>query len=209
MALKFINFLTTGKEKQLKLYDQIDKIPVKIFYEIMNTQNLNLLNPLKQKVKKEKLEKIWNNLIDSYYKKSNIRSYNNFLRETIRRESLRNKIVTLNAIYIVLSRSSNKLNINICKSILTKDFNITNHNLKFLKSTILREKSRLQLLDKKNIDKNKKEEINFWKIVSHVEQGLGYQLDIDKITLARWIEIVASLKEKVLSLQSNVRRKNK
>lgn len=209
MVLKFIDSLMTGKVKQSRLYDQADKIPVKVFYQVMNTQNLNLLNPQNEKVKKEKLEEIWNNLLDEYYRKSNIKSYNNFFRETKQREGLRNKVITLNAVYIILSRSTNEDKILICKNILTKDFNIQNHNLKFLKSLILREKSRLKLLDKKQKKDNKREEVNFWKLVSQVEQSLGYQLDIEKVTLSRWIEIIATLKEKALNLKSHGRRQNK
>lgn len=209
MVLKFIDSLMTGKAKQSRLYDQAEKIPVKIFFQVMNTQNLNLLNPQNEKVKKEKLEEIWNNLIDEYYKKSNIKSYNHFFRETKQREGLRNKVITLNAVYIILSRSTNEDKILICKNILTKDFSIQNHNLKFLKSLILREKSRLKLLDKKQKKDNKREEVNFWKLVSQVEQSLGYQLDIEKVTLLRWIEIIATLKEKALNLKSHGRRQNK
>lgn len=209
MVLKFIDSLMTGKVKQSRLYDQAEKIPVKIFFQVMNTQNLNLLNPQNEKVKKEKLEEIWNNLLDEYYRKSNIKSYNNFFRETKQREGLRNKVITLNAVYIILSRSTNEDKILICKNILTKDFNIQNHNLKFLKSLILREKSRLKLLDKKQKKDNKREEVNFWKLVSQVEQSLGYQLDIEKVTLSRWIEIIATLKEKALNLKSHGRRQNK
>ncbi len=209
MVLKFIDSLMTGKVKQSRLYDQADKIPVKVFYQVMNTQNLSLLNPQNEKVKKEKLEEIWNNLIDEYYKKSNIKSYNHFFRETKQREGLRNKVITLNAVYIILSRSTNEDKILICKNILTNDFGILNHDLKFLKSLILREKSRLKLLDKKQKKENNKEEINFWKLVSQVEQSLGYQLDIEKVTLLRWIEIIATLKEKALNLKSHGRRQNK
>lgn len=209
MVFKFINSLMTGRESQSKLYDRIDKIPVRVFYEVTNTSNLNLLNPQGIKISQKKLEETWNNLLDEYYRKSNSKSYNNFFRDTKQRESLRNKIITFNAIYIVLSRSTNEQRIQRCKNVLTLDFGIKNYDLKYLKSLILREKSRLELLDKKQKQNAKAEEFNFWKIVSQVEQSLNYQLDIDKITLARWIEIIATLKEKVSNIKSHGRRQNK
>lgn len=109
----------------------------------------------------------------------------------------------------MLSRSTNEQRIQRCKNVLTLDFGIKNYDLKYLKSLILREKSRLELLDKKQKQNAKAEEFNFWKIVSQVEQSLNYQLDIDKITLARWIEIIATLKEKVSNIKSHGRRQNK
>lgn len=155
------------------------------------------------------MKKIWNNLLDQYYKRSNSKAYNNFFRDTKQRESLRNKIITFNAIYIILLRSSNEPRIEKCKHILVNEFGIKNHDPQYIKSLILREKSRLELLDKKQQSDTKREEINFWKIVAQIEQSLGYQLDIEKVTLARWIEIISTLKEKAQNINKNGRRQNK
>lgn len=64
-------------------------------------------------------------------------------------------------------------------------------------------------MDKKQQSDTKREEINFWKIVAQIEQSLGYQLDIEKVTLARWIEIISTLKEKAQNINKNGRRQNK
>ena len=124
-----------------------------------------------------------------------MRSYNNFLREGKEREGLRNKVYTCHAASLVFFYSTKKDHIERAQVVL-REFGITSSDHKIIKSSILREKSRLETLDKKNEIKNKKEEINFFRLVAKVEQALGYSINIDKIVLAHWLEIIKSLADK-------------
>ena len=67
------------------------------------------------------------------------------------------------------------------------------------KQKINLEKTRLQMLvselKRTENEGNKQEEVNFWKTIAVVERGLSRSLDVEKITVARWIEIVNDLKE--------------
>lgn len=73
-----------------------------------------------------------------------------------------------------------------------------------IESALLKEKSKLELLDHVSQKNVKSEEINFYKLLTNVENALGRQLDVDKITLAHWIELVEYIK---LKNAENGRRK--
>ena len=45
--------------------------------------------------------------------------------------------------------------------------------------------------------------VDFWNLVSKVEMSLGYQIDVDKIVLARWLSIIESIKEKSNNIKKN------
>ena len=52
-----------------------------------------------------------------------------------------------------------------------------------------------------------KEEMNFWRTIATVERGLGRSLDVEKISVARWIEIINDLKEHYKQLNNGRRKK--
>ncbi|MCK5017847.1 MAG: hypothetical protein KAS32_12360 [Candidatus Peribacteraceae bacterium] len=91
-----------------------------------------------------------------------------------------------------------------------KEFGHTDlEDLGKIERTIARKRSSLNLLDKRKKSDVKKEKINFWRLVSKVETARNFQLDVEKITLARWVEIVKEIKEINTNNQRNGRRKNR
>lgn len=106
--------------------------------------------------------------------------------------------------------STSEERVEIARGVL-REFDIRAKDPKVIRSSVLKEKSRLEALDKKNKNQNKKEEINFWRLATKVQTGLGYQLNIDKIMLAEWIEIVNELRERqpLSNKGKNGRRQNK
>lgn len=197
MAFKFLSFLKTGVEPQLKLYDSVENIPVKVFYHIMKTGEISQLNPLNQKVDEEVLRLTWTNLLEEYFAVSNKEGYRILLEHTKRVELIRNKITTCYAC-LLLRRINDTTNESVIVDTL-KYFGY-NENLlvEEIKRRLSREASYLKLLDKsKELEKvNKKEEINFWRLVAQYEDSAQQQIDVDKMTLAHWIEKVKILREK-------------
>jgi hypothetical protein len=78
------------------------------------------------------------------------------------------------------------------------------------------EKTRLEMLTnelkKAEAANDKHEEINFWKTIATVERGLGRSLDVEQISVSRWIAIISDLKEHYKELdgarKDNKRRHN-
>lgn len=208
MAFKFLSFLKHGVEQPLKLYDSIEKIPVMIFYHIMKTGEISQLNPLNQRVSEEKLKEIWTSLLEDYFQASNKEGYRILLEQTKRSELIRNKITTCYACLLLLriNDSTNKQTIVDTLRYFGFQDNLTEDDIK---RRLSREASYLKLLDKsKELDKEvKKEEINFWKLVAMYEDSTQQQVNVDKMTLAHWIEKVKILREKTKNTPKNGRKR--
>lgn len=203
MALKFISFLQIGKAKEYVLYDSIENIPVKLFFEILKTEKLSLLNPQKVKLpKNSNLEDIWNNIVEEYYKESNFKQYRSVLRKIKQIQALKNKLTTCHASIMLLKISP--LN-NIAISSLAS-FGYKGKDIPFVERALLKESSRLKLLEKKKKNDNEEQDVNFWQLVADIEEARGFQIDIDNMSLIRWISIIKQIKSKNEKLNKNVRR---
>lgn len=193
MELKFLNFRKTGPVKELKSYDSMDKISAMLFFHIMKTGELELL-----RVKKEEEQKTWENLCESYYISMNKPEYDKILNKLKRKEIIRNKLTTCYACALLMSIGSESPDI---EKTLTYFGYKQGGGLDQLNSMLAREGSYLRLLDSQAIleaEKNgKQEEINFWRMVSDYENVAGRQFNMDKITLARWVEMTKSIKSYV------------
>lgn len=195
MEYKFLSFLKTTKEQPLKLYDQLDNTPVTVFFKILNDGNVNLLNPLNQKLPANlDLNKVWINLLEKYYIAKSKTAYEATIRRLKQKEILRNKITSCTACYLSIK---NGLNVEHSKQTLVY-FGIKDEDHEVIKRKIARESSLLKKFDTENSKQNKKEVINFWELLSKVEDGLGRPIsfDVEKVTIAHWIEVIKLLKEK-------------
>lgn len=197
MGYKFLSFLKTGPEQYLKLYDTIEKIPVKVFYHIMKTGEISQLNPLNQKVSEEVLKSTWTNLLEDYFQASNKEGYRILLEQTKRVELIRNKITTCYACLLLLRVNDSANQVSIVDTLKYFGF-AENLSVEEIKRRLSREASYLKLLDsQKTLDKKlEKEEVNFWRLVALYEDSAGQQIDVDKMTLAHWIEKVKLLRDK-------------
>lgn len=202
MVEQFLDFLRPGKEKQFVLYDSIENIPVKLFFEILMTEKVNLLNPQGKLPKEKNLNEIWNNILEAYYKASNFREYRSILRSVKRVHALKNKINTCHASVILLK--INPLNEVALDSLA--NFGYKNKSIDEIERLLSKELSNLKLLEKKNRKSDEKQEIDFWQLVADVEEARGFQLDIDKMPLSRWMSIVKQIKLKNEKLKKNGRR---
>lgn len=196
MEFKFLDFLRTGKEVQLKLYDQMDNIPVQVFYRIMNNGDVTLLNPLNQKLpKKLSLEETWIDLVEEYYHTSNKTGYEQVLRRSKQIEILRNRLVTCFAALLLLKSSGEKCGPEAREVLVYFGFR-GDELLVDIERRLMRDNSTLKLMDSKKLVDNKQEEVNFWRLVVQLEEALERQIDINNMTLSHWIELIFAVKEK-------------
>jgi hypothetical protein len=188
-----MTFLRKRRESTLKLYDSTETLPIILFFQIMKNQDLSLLiqsNPKGLSVGEEKLKKIWSKISEEYYLQANPKRYKEQLRKVIKVEQLRNMITLISASYTLASLGDERGEQALEELKLKKETAQQRINI---------EKTRLDMLvselKKMEANDNKQEEVSFWKTIATVERGLNRSLDIDKITVARWIAIVNDLKE--------------
>lgn len=145
-------------------------------------------------MEKQELTKIWNSIIEEYYTKTNKKSYKNLISKEKQKWILRNKLMTC-SVALLLFNTEIPEEQKIIKDTLNY-FGYTDYSYNKLESTVLKEKSRLDYIEKNQKLTSEKEEINFWKLLAQVENALGRQLDIEKVTLSYWIEILQTIKDK-------------
>lgn len=202
MALWFTNFLKSGMVKLKKQstqkivkYNSTETIPVKIFFEILKTENKSLLNPGKIQISQSELDLIWEEILKDYYFKTNSKRYKQLISREKAKWIIRNKLTTCSACLFLLNINDE----NKKEAIKTLEyFGYKNISSDKIESSLLKDKSKLEILVSQDDKSNTNEEINFWRILSQVENALNRQLDIEKITLAYWIELIKGIKERNL-----------
>lgn len=157
------------------------------------------MNPKNQKVSIEKLNSIWESIREEYYKESNPAGYSDDLKKAKRINKLKLEIVgcTAGVTYYELT--------NEILPVFEK-FGYTVNNaddVARVKQKMLGRKTKLTLLTPSQKEKDKKEVINFWGQVADLESALNRQLDIDKITVVRWINYIKQVRKQ------NEQRNNK
>lgn len=171
----------------------------------MESGNLNLLNPKNEKLKNENvLSEIWDDLLENYFIASSEKQHAIALKKSKQMAELKNSINSCQSCIILLmfydpdnSTAKNVLN----------QFGLADKTEKEVSNAILRWKSKLALLEKQNKSLAKKENINFWKLVAQVESSLGYQINVEKTSLARWMAIVSEIKSKTSNTNKDGRRR--
>lgn len=185
---------------QSRLYDSLDELPVRLFFQIMETGNLRLLKKNQKKVSQEELEKTWNNLRDDYYKKSDKRGYEEDLNKAKKIELYNIEINACNAAIFLYRYFDEKTDI-----FETFGYKVENiEDLKEVERSLLVLKTKLSRLLANKKEKDEKEAINFWEIVSDVEVSLNKmdllhgQIDVDKTSTSRWIYYIKTLKKAII-----------
>jgi len=158
-------------------------------------------------VEEEVLRSTWTNLLEEYFAVSNKDGYRILLEQTKRVELIRNKITTCYAC-LLLRRVNDTTNEPVIVDTLKYFGYNENLSIEEIKRRLSREASYLKLLDKtKELEKvNKSEEINFWRLVAQYEDSAQQQIDVDKMTLAHWIEKVKILREKIKNTPNGRKR---
>jgi len=107
---------------------------------------------------------------------------------------LRNKIATCYAAMVLKQLNCESDEIDITLKLFGYSTNITAEDLS---RRLQRESSYLKLLESKDNEEKTAEVVNFWRMVSQYEDAVGRQIDVEKVSLARWIEMLKVLKKNV------------
>lgn len=210
MVQWFLNLLKSGKveskeqfTQQIK-YNSTETILVKVFFEILKTGNTQLLNPLKVKISQSELDLIWENILKDYYSNTNKKRYKQLISKEKSKWLIRNKITSCSACLLLINIPNSLEREEALKTL--EYFGYKGFSNERIESSLLKDKSKLEYLISQDSKVNQNEEINFWRILSQVENALGRQLDIEKITLAYWIELIKGIKER--NLENGKQRRN-
>lgn len=194
-----MNLLQRHREKSSKLYDSIETLPILTFFQIMKSQDLKLLvvegNP-----SEELLTQTWEKVMEEYYREANPKQYKEQLRKAVKVEQLRNQITLLSAA-MTLHSLGFKSGTDVLDEMKVSEKNV--------ESKINMERTRLNMLlaemKKQDAENGTKEELNFWKTIATVERGVNRTLDVERISVARWIAIINDLKEHYKELNNGSR----
>ena len=77
-----------------------------------------------------------------------------------------------------------------------KFFGINYEDVDEIRSAILRKETRLEFAKNKLDTNDKKEAVNFYKIIASVERNLNRQMNLPDINLERWVAYLGEIKEK-------------
>ena len=173
-------------------------------YEIVNSGNVNLLNPDQEELPPEiDLNKIWVKLLEEFSIASNNNAYSTLLIDIKNAELIRNKVVTCMAALELLRR-----NVQSEKAIeVLLYFGIKFISVEDTERRINREISSLKKFDSEVKNSKEKEYVNFWKLVVDIEEILKrpISINIDNINARYWIELRNQAKE-IIKAKKNGKR---
>lgn len=192
----------TGTEPLL--YDSPRKLNVQTFYEIMETENLELLkvNP-NEEVSEQRLNDVWLDLLEFYYTNTNQLAFKKFSNNIKNIVSIEQELVACYAAVELI-----KLGDETGYEYLRK-FKINDTDADKIRSAILRKETKLELTRSRMKDNGKQEKLSFYKIVSSVENALNRQMNLAEINLERWIAYLNDVKEKQEALKKQGNKKGK
>jgi hypothetical protein len=157
----------------------------------METGNLDLLLKDKsKKVRHHSLEDIWSDLLDYYYSATNIRTWSKFKYDLKSKLTIESQMLTINACLKLIEYGNEKA------LTILKDMNVDTSSIKSIYSALNRKKTKLEILNARNDDRQKKEAINFSKILARIQIQLPYQVNPDQISLEAWVGMLQVLQEK-------------
>lgn len=141
------------------------------------------------------LKEIWTNINEEYSIRTSKTQYDITLNKIKKKEALRNKLVTLYSCLLLMKIGATRHQ-DLINSVFLQFGYPKNIGVDALERRINRESSYLKLLDSESKQQDEPIEINFWHSVSLLESISNMQIDIEKVSLARWIEMVKVQKNK-------------
>ena len=178
------------EKEALRLFDTPQKILVKRFFEIMETGKLSLLQKDRKKLKHHDLLKIWNDLLDYYYRNTSKKSWQKFLRDFKRKEELKAKILRAN-IALELIRYGSEDGLKELKSM-----GIPTNSLDNIMSGINRFQTSIEMIEAQQQAQEKGEAAKFIDLLVSLKMQLGRDVNLDTMTLEEWVATIKKISEK-------------
>ena len=171
------------KKKLSKLLN-FENLKASLFYRILETQEMSLLNPKNAKVNQNQIEIHWLNVLERYYLEVSPEKYTAFINRMRATARMANEITTLEAIYTLEKigiKSEEKQKFKIKGDLLT--------NIKI-------KKTKFELKKRQFFNEDKKEaKVNYYQLLSDYESILGYSFNPD-MKMPEWCGKIKTVKNK-------------
>lgn len=152
----------------------------------------------------EKLNSVWLDLLDFYYRSTNKQSWENFLRNLRDTVKIKTEIISCTAAFEMI-----KLNDDRGFEYL-KRFGIKSANEEGIKAAILAKETKLELAENKLTKKEQGEAFNIYRLMADLKVSHNLTVDVENTCLAEWVEILKRIAEKNrLEQESHNSNKNK
>lgn len=181
-------------------YNSIENIPAKTFFDILHTKNYQLLKP---KPSEDGLEKIFTNIYDDFFVKSDNYESKQYLKLTINIAFLEYKIATIKQVlhFIYYNNITEEIKIKLlealekgCEIYIEKDTDFATELQRVLQVEIgiIENDLTMEKLELDNMAKNRSEKLfDFYDNIVSLSNVHNRNID-EKITLAMYISIEKS-----------------
>jgi len=152
---------------------------------------LNLLKRKRsQKVSYQLLSDTWIDLQEYYFENTNANSFDSFRRNIKKIAIIKNEINICNACEMLI-RCGQSDGFDILESIgiKAKEFDL-------IKSEIFRRETKIKLIESKMNKANTEESVKFYEMLARVEMNLPHEVNLDTMTLERWVNKLKAIREK-------------
>ena len=183
---------TSTKQPQKIIWSSCDTLPIKVFYEILETENIKLLG----EADSEQLAIVWLEILDKYWQKVDPVKYKQNISKSVNLLKLKNQLTTMVAA-LTLCEYGQQEGMDVLKVFGYKDIDSALNGVQVVKTKLL-------LASAQATNEIKKVEFNFYRDLAMMEQVLERSLNHDNITVSYWIEL-----NKLAKQISNGRNKHK
>ena len=178
----------------LKLYKNCSDLPVRRFFDIIETGDLRHLtkcDDIEDVTLTEDTPKVWEAIVDEYTQLSNNYQYTAQLNKQSALLKEINRVNTILAALQILKYGS------VTANEVLEYFGIKFKNVKELKAILSKlqgQKTRLAIR-KQELDKKSGGKSDFYKLLASVERETKRSIDIEKISVKHWCAIINDLKD--------------
>lgn len=219
--------LTFKNTKPIEVYNSLDKLKILVFWDIIKTKNIALLDVNYSESKeysKKQLEQInttWSALYDEYYVLKNDSKSKMKMDKSFSELILRDKINQIKNNYDFLISLTGYIRvlspeeiaeyeqdcyanlIRIDKKLKPQFFKGIHHNIKYLEKILNSLINKYNVEHKKNDKEVTNEIANVYDVVANAESWLDRNLDIDNMVVSRWISYEKQIKDKQKAQKKN------
>lgn len=171
---------TNTKVSPVSLWGSCEDLPIKIFYEILKTENLNLLIR-KGNASQDQLKNKWADILDEYWNMTNAGLYQSNLRRAKSLIQKQNKYTSLMAILTLA-----ELGINVKDKLKYWGLETVKEALRQVR--VLKTKIAMKMAELQG-EETKKIVYNFYKDLAILEQLLNRSLNVETLTVSYWVEL--------------------
>jgi hypothetical protein len=145
---------------------------------------------LLKKEHEAQVNSIWLDLLDFYYRSTNKSEWIKFLSNLKKVEKIKNEITGSQAALMLIELADDR------GYEYLKEFGINSHDIDRIKSAIGGKETALEFAENRLIKNDNQEAFNMYKMLANLKISHNMDIDIKKVCLAQWVEILNGISEK-------------